>query len=254
MTTSGELTGRVALVTGSARRIGRQIALHLAARGATVVVHAREGKADAEGVVDEIRKNGGKAELVMGDVADPEAVQRFVSESVDLCGRLDILVNNAAIRRAVPLQQLDYAEWRAITSVILDGTFLCCRAAAPHLKVSGQGRIVNIGGITAHIGADERAHVVAAKAGVVGLTKALAVELGPDGITVNCLSPGLVEDEGDDAEHTAFRRRHTPLEKIPLRRIGRPADIGAAAAALCGDEFAYVTGQTIHLNGGSFFC
>jgi 3-oxoacyl-[acyl-carrier protein] reductase len=217
-------------------------------------VHAREGRADAERVVQEIRDDGGKAEMVMGDVADPDAVQRFVDEAVDLCGRLDILVNNAAIRRAAPLQQIDYEEWRAITSVILDGTFLCCRSAAPHLKKSGRGRIINIGGITAHIGADERAHVVAAKAGVVGLTKALAVELGPYGITVNCLAPGLVEDEGDSAEHTAFRRKHTPLDKIPLRRIGRPADIGAAAAALCGDEFAYVTGQTLHLNGGSFFC
>ena len=254
MSTRDELLGRVALVTGSARRIGRQIALNLAARGTTVVVHAREGRADAERVVDEIRKGGGRAEMVMGDVADPDAVERFVNEAFDIYGGLDILVNNAAIRRAVPLQQLDYAEWRAITSVILDGTFLCSRAAAPYLKASGRGRIINIGGITAHIGADERAHVVAAKAGVVGLTKALAVELGPDGITVNCLSPGLVEDEGDDAAHTAFRRRHTPLDKIPLRRIGRPADIGGAVAALCGDEFAYVTGQTIHLNGGSFFC
>lgn len=249
-----DLDGHVALVTGSARRIGRQIAHSLAARGATIVVHAHAARTDAEQVASEIRDRGGKAFVVLGDVADPQAAQAFVDEAAALAGRLDILVNNAAIRRAVPIEQLDYAEWRAITSVILDGTFLCSRAAIPHLKQSGRGRIVNIGGITAHIGADSRSHVVAAKAGVVGLTRALAVELGPHAITVNCVSPGLVEDEGDDAEHTAFRRRHTPLENIPLRRTGRPRDIGEAIAALCGSEFSYLTGQVIHLNGGSFFC
>lgn len=244
----------MALVTGSSRRIGREIALNLAARGATVVVHGVSDRAVVQRVASEIREAGGQAFAVAGDVSDPQQVQGFVEEAASLAGRLDILVNNAAIRRASPIEQLDYAEWRAIVSVILDGAYLCSRAAIPYLKESGQGRIVNIGGITAHIGADCRAHVVAAKAGVVGLTRALAVELGPHGITVNCVAPGLIEDEGDDPEHTRFRKRHTPPETIPLRRAGNPMDVGASVAVLCGTEFAFMTGQIIHLNGGSYLC
>ena len=248
----GVLAGRTALVTGSARRIGREIARELAARGARIAVHARERRDDAERVAEEINSAGGKAAAFIGDVSDPDVAPRLVDDVAEWAGGLDILVNNAAIRRAARLADLDYAEWRAVTSVILDGTFLMSRAAAPLLATGGAGRIVNIGGVTSHIGADSRAHVVAAKAGVVGLTKALAVELGPQGITVNCLAPGLIEDEGDDPEHTAFRRRHTPPEQIPIRRIGRPSDVGRAVATLCGDEFDYLTGQTIHLNGGIF--
>jgi 3-oxoacyl-[acyl-carrier protein] reductase len=252
LNSQNDLSGRVALVTGSARRIGRQIALHLSQRGATVMLHGRSASDEADEAAATIRAAGGDCDVVFGDVADPDQAERIVRSTVERFGRLDILVNNAAIRRAVPLADLDYAEWRAVTAVILDGTFLCSRAAAPHLKASRRGRIVNIGGVTSHIGADSRSHVVAAKAGVVGLTKALAIELGPDDITVNCVAPGLIEDDGDDADHVAFRRRHTKPENIPLGRVGTPADVGKAIAALCGDEFSYLTGQTIHLNGGSY--
>jgi 3-oxoacyl-[acyl-carrier protein] reductase len=246
------LAGRVALVTGSARRIGRAIALELASRGAAVVVNARTDATGAERVAAEIAAAGGRALACLADVSDPADVARLIDTGVAHFGRLDILVNNAAIRRPVAFADMDYAEWRAIMAVVLDGAFLCCHAAAPHLGCGGHGRIVNIGGVTSHMGARGRAHVVAAKAGIVGLTKALAMDLGPDGITVNCLAPGLVEDAGDDAESTAFRRKHTPLEKIPLGRIGSPEDVARAVATLCGDDLAYLTGQTVHLNGGVF--
>jgi 3-oxoacyl-[acyl-carrier protein] reductase len=246
------LAGRVALVTGSARRIGRAIALELASRGASVVINARSDLAAAQGVAHEIEAAGGRSFVCLADVADPADAKRLIAASVERFGRLDILVNNAAVRRQVDFAEMDYAEWRAITSVVLDGAFLCCHAAAPHLAKAGHGRIVNIGGVTSHIGARGRAHVVAAKAGVVGLTKALAMELGPNNITVNCLAPGLVEEQGDDAVSTAFRRNHTPLEKIPLGRTGSPQDVARAVAALCGDDLAYLTGQTVHLNGGVF--
>jgi 3-oxoacyl-[acyl-carrier protein] reductase len=246
------LSGRVALVTGSARRIGRAIALELAQRGAAVMVNARSDQAGADAVAAEIVAAGGRAAVCLADVGDPAQAQRLVAAALDAFGRLDILVNNAAIRRPVAFADLDYAEWRAIMSVVLDGAFLCCSAAAPHLGQAGCGRIVNIGGVTSHIGARGRAHVVAAKAGIVGLTKALAMDLGPQGITVNCLAPGLVEAPGDDTVSTQFRRAHTPLDKIPLGRTGAPDDVARAVATLCGDDLAYLTGQTIHLNGGIF--
>ncbi len=250
--TEKSLEGRVALVTGGAKRIGRAIALALAERGAAVVVNARSDRAAAESVAREIERRGGLGTACIADVSDPAAVEAMIAAAVAVFGGLDILVNNAAVRRSVDFASLDYAEWRAIMAIALDGTYLCCRAALPHLAKSGRGRIVNIGGVTSHIGARGRAHVVAAKAGVVGLTKALALELGPSGITVNCLAPGLIEDEGDDPQDIAFRRRHTPPEQIPLGRIGVPQDVGGAVAALCSDDFAYLTGQTIHLNGGVF--
>jgi 3-oxoacyl-[acyl-carrier protein] reductase len=246
------LSGRAALVTGSARRIGRAIALELARRGAAVMVNARSDQAGAEAVAEEVRALGGRAAVCLADVSIPGEAHRLVGAAIDAFGRLDILVNNAGIRRPVAFADLDYAEWRAVTSVVLDGTFLCCSAAAPHLGRGGCGRIVNIGGVTSHIGSRGRAHVVAAKAGVVGLTKALSMDLGPDGITVNCLAPGLIEAPGDDNESTQFRRAHTPLEKIPLGRTGRPEDVALAVATLCGDDLAYFTGQTVHLNGGIF--
>ncbi|HEY4318888.1 MAG TPA: SDR family NAD(P)-dependent oxidoreductase [Herbaspirillum sp.] len=248
----GELTGRTALITGGVRRIGRAIALELAACGADIVVHSRSDPASGEEVVREARKLGVQAKAILADITRPEEAKRLVEEAVQLTGNLDILVNSAAIRRAVPFEQLDYEEWRAIMAVILDGTYLCCHAAAPYLAKRGNGRIVTMGGLTAFTGAHGRAHVCAAKAGVVGLTKALALDLGPSGITVNCISPGLIEDPADPQADRDFRRKHSPPEKIPLQRSGTPDDVAKTIAALCGDRMSYVTGQNLHINGGVF--
>src|ERR1700716_3800257 len=190
--TEKELTGKVAIVTGAGRNIGRAIALALAGGGASVVVNARSNRVEADAVVREIEAAGGKALVHLGDVAGAADVQAVGGAAVKRFGRLDILVNNAALRREKSFAEMDYAEWREILDVTLDGAFHCTKASLPALRKSGAGAIVNIGGLSAHTGAANRAHVVTAKAGIVGLTRALANDLAADGITVNCVVPGLI--------------------------------------------------------------
>jgi 3-oxoacyl-[acyl-carrier protein] reductase len=242
-----DLGGRVAIVTGSSRNIGRAIALELAGAGASVIVNGRTAAVEAETVADEIRKAGGRAAVKLADVADPQGAAALIAAAVESFGRLDILVNNAAVRREVEFAQLDYREWREIVSVILDAAYLCSHAALPHLVASGSGVVINIGGVSAHTGASRRAHVVAAKAGLAGLTRALAHDLAPHGITVNCVVPGFIETRragGVPTGHAAAR----PL----AGRLGRPEEIAALVRFLCGPEGRYITGQSIHANGGVF--
>jgi 3-oxoacyl-[acyl-carrier protein] reductase len=183
-----ELAGRVALVTGAGRNIGRAIALALAEGGAAVVVNARANRAEAESVARKIEAKGGRALAQMADVANAAAVERMVATAVDRFGRLDILVNNAALRRETPLERMEFAEWREILGSVLDGAFHCTKACLPHLRRSGVGAVVNIGGLSAHTGAKHRLHVVTAKFGLVGFTRALAKDLAGDNVTVNCVS------------------------------------------------------------------
>jgi 3-oxoacyl-[acyl-carrier protein] reductase len=201
--TSMNLVPRVALVTGAGRNIGRAIALALAADGVRVVVNARSNRDEAEDVARAIAARGGTALAVLADVADRDAVAKMIEVAIDAYGRLDILVNNAAVRREAKLGDITMAQWRDVLGVTLDGGFLCAQAALPHLRASGAGAVVNVGGLTAYSGAKFRAHVVAAKAGLAGLTRALAHEFAPDGITVNCVSPGLIETVRDTAGATA---------------------------------------------------
>ena len=240
------LQGHVAIVTGSARNIGRAIAHALAEAGAALVVNARSSAAEAEAVVQEIRNRGGQAVAKIADVGQPEQAASLIDAAVQAFGRLDILVNNAAVRREIDFEQLDYEEWRAIIATILDGAYLCARAAAPYLSARG-GSIVNIGGLSSFTGAARRAHVIAAKAGLVGLTRALAHDLAPHHITVNCVAPGLIDTErrGPEPGHHA---KHATL----VGRRGTPEEIAAVVRFLCGPEARYVTGQTLHANGGVF--
>jgi 3-oxoacyl-[acyl-carrier protein] reductase len=187
-----ELTGKVAIVTGAGRNIGRAIALTLAEGGAFIVVNARSNRAEADAVAREIEAAGGKALVHIGDVADAKSAQAMADAAIKQFGRIDILVNNAALRREKPFAEMSYAEWREIMDVTLDGTFHCVKACLPALRQSGTGAIVNIGGLSAHTGAKNRAHVVTAKAGIIGFTRALAHDLADDGITVNCVVPGLI--------------------------------------------------------------
>src|SRR5438094_8691851 len=180
---SRELAGRVAVVTGAGRNIGRAIALALADAGAAVVVNGRADRTAVDGTVSEIESRGGKAIPVMADVSDEAAVQRMAIAAVERLGRIDVLVNNAAIRPEKPFESLSLSDWRAVHSIILEGAFLMVKATLPHLKVSGCGAIVNIGGMSAHSGAKQRAHVIAAKSGLIGFTKALAHDLAELGIT-----------------------------------------------------------------------
>jgi 3-oxoacyl-[acyl-carrier protein] reductase len=241
------LSGKVAFVTGASRRIGRATALRLAGLGADVVVHARESRAEVEAVAQEVTALGRKALVQLGDVADEAQVARMFAAAQETFGRLDILVNNAAIRRHAPFTSLTLAEWREIMAVILDGAFLCCRAAIPILVANGGGAIVNLGGISAHIGAVHRAHVSAAKAGIVGLTKALAVEFAESGIRVNCVAPGRI---GGERSKTAGASLAAGTTKPLLSRDGTVEEVADVIAGLCVP--GYMTGQTVHVNGGMY--
>lgn len=249
MTGNNELTGKVAVVTGAGRNIGRAIALALADGGASIVVNARSNRAEAEAVARAIETAGGKALVQVGDVADAKAVQAMVDAAVKQFGRIDVLVNNAALRREKPFAEMSYREWREILDVTLDGAFHCVKACLPALKKSGQGTIVNIGGLSAHIGARDRAHVVTAKAGIIGFTRALAHDLASDGITVNCVVPGLIgtprpKDKPEPAHHLTH-------QTITGER-GKPEDVAATVRFLCGPGGRYVNGQAIHANGGAY--
>lgn len=232
-----ELEGRVALVTGAARNIGRAIALELHAAGASVVVNARSSRQEIEALAAE---TGGLA--VLADVTDEAAVARMVQQAIERFGRLDILVNNAALRAVEPLEKITFARWREVTGVILDGAWLCSKACIPHF--SKDGSIVNIGGMSAHTGAAGRPHVIAAKAGLVGLTRALAHDLAPKGVTVNCVVPGLIET-----------KRTSPSAHQGVSALGRrgtPEEVAGAVRFLAGPGARYITGQTLHVNGGAF--
>ena len=244
------LDGKVAIVTGAARNIGRAIALELARAGAKVVVNAVSSADEAAETVKMIENVGGDAILLMADITDEAAVKKLAMEAATFYGSIDILVNNAAIRREASFDELDYAKWRQVTSVILDGAYLCARAALPYLRYSLAGSIINIGGMSAHTGSGRRAHVLAAKAGLVGLTHALAHDLAADRITANCVVPGLIEtirghSAGENPEHHA---RAGTL----LGRRGTPEEIAALVRFLAGPDARYITGQTIHANGGAF--
>ena len=241
-----ELEGLTAIVTGAGRNIGRAIALDLADGGASVAVVVRSDVKGAEGVVREIESRGGKGFAVRADVSDATDIKRMVQEALAHFGRLDILVNNASIRPEAPIEDITLESWREVMHVSLEGPFLCVQAALPALSKS-KGTVINIGGLTAYVGAEHRAHVVAAKAGLDGLTKALAVELAPKGITVNMVSPGLIDTKRDGPDPVHRKRRTTPLG-----RRGKPEDVSAMVRYLAGPKGRYLTGQTIHVNGGVF--
>jgi 3-oxoacyl-[acyl-carrier protein] reductase len=244
-----ELDGKVAVITGSGRNIGRAIALTLAAGGASVLVNARSNRAEAEAVAREIEASGGKAKVHIGDVADAKAVQAMAEAALAAFGRIDILVNNAALRREKSFDDMSYAEWREIMDVTLDGAFHTTKACLPALRKSGAGTIVNIGGLSAHSGAKNRAHVVTAKAGIVGFTRALAHDLASDGITVNCVVPGFIgTTRPKDQPQPAHHLTHSTITGTR----GKPEDVAAMVRFLCGPAARYITGQAIHANGGAY--
>jgi len=242
-----ELAGKVALVTGGARNIGRAIARSLAAGGASVMVNAKTSRAEAEKTVEII---GANAAVHIADVTKPDEVQALVDATVKRFGRLDFLVNNAAVRYETPFSAMKFEEWRQVLAIVLDGAFLCARSALPHLISAGGGTIVNIGGQTGHKGAAERAHVITAKAGLAGMTKALAMDLAPHKITVNCVVPGTIESQRG-LPGVPDRPAHR-LTVPPIGRRGEPEEIAAMVRMLCGPDARYMTGQSIHLNGGGF--
>jgi 3-oxoacyl-[acyl-carrier protein] reductase len=246
-----EQTSRVALVTGAGRNIGRAIALALAGDGVAIAVNVRTSKDQAQAVVSEITAAGGKAIMCLADVTDRKAVDAMIEQVRKTYGRLDILVNNAAIRDESPFEQTDFSAWRHALEVCLDGAFHCSQAALPLLKQSDAGTIVNIGGLTAHTGASHRVHVVTAKAGLVGMTRALAHELAPHNITVNCVAPGLIDTDRSARSATLTPHHHAERKNL-LGRRGLPGEIAEAVRWLSGPGGRYITGQVMHVNGGAY--
>jgi 3-oxoacyl-[acyl-carrier protein] reductase len=247
MTPGSELAGKVALVTGGARNIGRAIARALASGGASVMVNAKTSKSIAEETVKMI---GPSADLFLADVTDPAQVKALVETTVKRFGRLDFLVNNAAVRAETHFEEITLADWRNIISIVLDGAFLCTQACLPHMEKAGGGTIINIGGLTGHRGASGRAHVIAAKSGLAGMTKALALDLAPKHITVNCVVPGTIDSQrGLPGVPERPAHRAAPP---PIGRRGEPEEIAAMVRMLCGPDARYITGQAIHVNGGGY--
>jgi len=250
-----ELAGRVALVTGSARNIGRATMLELARAGAAVVVHGRTETEEARSAFAEAKALGARAILACGDISREEEMAEVIRRAVGELGGLDIVVNNAALRKTTPFPRITLAEWRHIVGTALDGAFITSMLAVPHLierakTMPGTGRIFGIGGMTANKGAKGRAHVMATKAGLAGLMRGMALDLAEHGITCNTVSVGSFDTERKGSS-SVVPTYQANLD-IPLGRKGVPQDIAGVIRFLCGPAAAYITGQNIQVNGGAW--
>lgn len=244
------LAGKVALVTGASRSIGRAIALGFAREGAKVVVNYRRGAAEADAVVAEIAAAGGEAIPVQADVRRRDEVVRMVATAVDRFGRLDVLVNNAGILKRTPFLEITEEEWDDVLATNLKAYFFCAQAVAPTMIAQGSGSIVNISSANQEVASLNLAHYVASKGGVRMLTRQLALELAPHGVRVNAIAPGMVETDLNRADLADEEFRNYRLSMIPLRRIGVPEDIAGAAIFLASDESRLATGSTVLLDAG----
>ncbi|MGK7902956.1 MAG: SDR family NAD(P)-dependent oxidoreductase [Hormoscilla sp.] len=246
--TQRDLQGKVALVTGSSRNIGRAIALELAGQGADVVVNARTSAEEAESTAKEVEALGVKAIPLLADVGDESQVQAMVARVLEEFGRIDILVNNTGLRRSSPITEMTTEEWRSVLAGNLDGPFFCCRAVVPSMIATGWGRIINVSGLNAFIGRTEWSHVCASKMGALGLTRALAVELAKQKITVNHIVPGLIDTTlGTSTDEKTVKR----IAMVPQGRLGLPEEIAKMCVFLASDAASFITGQTLHINGGA---
>ena len=237
---------KVALVTGAGRGIGAATAERLAQEGWDVVVHYHETAEGAETVATTVKAFGQRALVAKADVARQDEVQAMVDEAVRELGRVDAVVNNAGVYKRASADESEFGDWHEALDVNLTGAWYVTKACLPHLKADA--RIVNFASVIAAVGTRHGAHYAAAKGGVVGMTKALARELAPRGILVNCIAPGAIATDmigHDTAEERAAREK-----QIPLGRVGRAEEIAGVVAFLLGPDAAYLTGQTLHVNGG----
>lgn len=242
------LAGKVALVTGASRGIGRAIAVELAKLGAKVAVNYSGSEAKALEVVDEIKASGSEAVAIQANVADGDSVQNMVKQVIETFGSLDILVNNAGITRDNLLMRMKEEEWDDVISTNLKGVFLCTKAVTRQMMKQRNGRIINIASVVGVSGNAGQANYVAAKAGVIGLTKTTAKELASRNITVNTVAPGFITTDMTDKLPEEVKQEM--LKQIPLASFGEPEDIAHTVSFLASEGSRYITGQTIHVNGG----
>ena len=241
---------RIAVVTGGSRGIGRAVALRLAKDGAKVIITYVRGKEAADEVIETIKSNGGEAFAYQFDVSDYEATQTAFADILDKFGKVDYLINNAGITRDALLMRMKEEDWDKVIAVNLKGAFNCIKAVVRPMLKQKFGRIVNITSVVAFMGNVGQANYVASKAGLVGLTKALARELAPKGVTVNAVAPGFIET--DMTAVLPEKIKEYMLKLIPLGRFGQPEEVAEAVAFLVSDKAAYITGQVIHVNGGMY--
>jgi 3-oxoacyl-[acyl-carrier protein] reductase len=240
--------GKIVLVTGASRGIGRAIATELARRGATIVAAARA--ANAQAVVDDITAAGGRAELATADMTDTASLEALVKGTVERHGRLDILVSNAGITRDQLMLRMKRADWDDVIATNLTASFVLCQAALKPMIKQRDGRIVAISSVVAQVGNAGQANYAASKAGLIGFCKSLAREVASRNITVNIVAPGLIAT--DMTRQLTEASQQDWAAQIPLGRAGTPADVAAAVAFLASDEASYITGQVLHVNGGMF--
>ncbi|RLQ92700.1 3-oxoacyl-[acyl-carrier-protein] reductase [Planomicrobium sp. Y74] len=243
-----DLTGKTAIITGASRGIGAEIAKRFALAGANVVVNYSGSQQKAEAVVEAINENGGKAIAVKANVADADAVKAMVDETMTTFGTVDILVNNAGITRDNLMMRMKDDEWDDVINTNLKGVFVCTKAVTRQMMKQRSGRIVNIASIVGVMGNAGQANYVASKAGVIGLTKTTARELASRGITANAVAPGFITTDMTDQLNEEIQK--TMMSQIPLGRFGKPEEVAKAALFLASDEASYMTGQTLHLDGG----
>jgi 3-oxoacyl-[acyl-carrier protein] reductase len=244
----GKLDGKVALVTGSGRNIGRATILKLAAEGAHVVVNSRTNQQEADAVAKEAQALGVKALSVLADVSKKDQVDGMVSRALSEFGKIDILINNAAIRPHKPFTELTGQDWEVVRGVVLDGAFYCTRAVIDAMVANRYGRILFFTGEGAFVGGSGRAHVSAAKMGLVGFARGLASEFAAHNIRVNVISPGSIDTTRANPEW--YQGRVPNAAGIPLGRQGSVDEIAATCLFLVSDDSGFITGQTIHVNGG----
>ncbi|MCH2630217.1 MAG: 3-oxoacyl-ACP reductase FabG [Nisaea sp.] len=243
-----EHSGKTAFITGGGKNIGRAIAINLASTGCNIVLNGNSDTEACEETAQVLIEKGVKASIVMGNVGSADEVKRMASEALDQFGRIDILVNNAAIRPSKPFLEMEDHDWHRVLDIDLNSAFYTCRAFAGGMIEKGWGRIINITGMNAIHGYKGRAPVSAAKHGLWGLTKSLGKEFGPQGVTTNAISPGPIDTAGDAAQ-----REHilSMVPKVPLGRLGLPEEIAALTGFLCSNGGAFVNGQMINCNGGA---
>ncbi|MBI2304993.1 MAG: 3-oxoacyl-ACP reductase FabG [Chloroflexi bacterium] len=246
MASFADLSGKVALVTGGARGIGYQIAREMAERGATVVVN--DLAPSVAQVASEIVAGGGNSLAVVADVSSSSEVGRLVEEVLGGQGRLDILVNNAGITRDGLILRLSDEEWHQVLATNLTGAFLCTRAVLRSMVRQRWGRIINIASVVGLMGNAGQSNYAAAKAGLIGLTKAVAREVASRGITVNAIAPGFIDT--DMTRRLSQERKDEIVKQVPLGRFGSPQDVARAVVFLASDEAAYITGQVLNVDGG----
>ena len=243
------LDGKVAVITGAARNIGRATAKRLASYGVSVVVNAVQDREAADAIAHDIFESGGKALAHIADVTDEDAVNKMMETAVKAFGSVDILICNASLRAQKHFQEITVEEWHRTIAVTLDGAFFCTRAAAPHMIKNHWGRIIGLGGMSSNLGMAKRLHVLAAKAGLVGVMRGLATELAPHNITCNIVAPGHIETDRPKSAGLRPSMNTSP----PINRLGDVEEIAGMIHYLCLPEADYITGQTMHVNGGIYF-